>query len=723
MAFDFNQGVKEKDIETSASSGGFNFGAGNVETPTVPTPINPATSFGINEGKPDESIFKKIGRGIIKPVTNFGEDIAGGIIASGGSKAVNDAKEAERARINGIAQLTNTIKDLRSQGKDTTHAVDKLKQIVDSSSMMDDADLNPILRKTNRQVLGDALGTLNTVVSFGSGLSGAGKVLTEPTSILSGALQGAKIGAATGGIYGAVGGGARALSDNADAGTAVSSALVDGLTGAVTGGVIGGITGGISGGIRGTINRKAEVSRMLAGMDHTPEQINSIKDGVSSHLDEATLGEGSAVTESGLLQPKAGQARVDDISQYLDAKLPGTGAGDKFKNLIDPESTNPQELLKTAHDVVDETTHIPKEGASFTNIAGKIEKDPTAVKAIKSGIDPSDVAFIKNSSEEDQTAFRKMYQMAETASGDKAATTRAIEVPGKQSINYAKYIDTQRKEIGSQIGELVDNLPNEPISVDVPFQKFNDNLNQAGVIVKGGKLDFDNSAFDSMPGVQNKLQNYFTKVTSGDKTPAEIYRLRQNLFTDLDLATKTNELPDNATRILSTLRDDLSQPLAQASPEYKALATKYAQTSDALTQFKKILGKNFDFNDDYSSLRAGEVGRRVLGNAAAGPMSVLKQLEDTAKQFGMKSDTSLRNQYLFADFIEKFMGTEPSGGLSGQVTSGVEKAANNIGAVEDVASLNPGRIVKGLAGAVRKVATSPEAKKAALKALIGIMNK
>ena len=130
-----------------------------------------------------------------------------------------------------------------------------LEVLQDTGALTSDNEINPVLDKTTKQIIGDALGVAVDIASAGvygklAGGAKTGQLLTKTPKIApiaktafealkTGAIKGAEQGAIFGGAYGATG----ALQENEDLGEIIKRTLIGGATGGIIGGVVGGIAG------------------------------------------------------------------------------------------------------------------------------------------------------------------------------------------------------------------------------------------------------------------------------------------------------------------------------------------------------------------------------------------------------------------------------------------------------------------------------------------------
>ncbi len=242
---------------------------------------------------------KKEYSGIGSSVINFGKDIAqSGYLMFGGQKKIDQLSKQYLENGDKLFQLAQKQTDKEK----------KKSLLLQAQSMYNDAERvgGEILGqvRTNKQIIGDALGTLGwTTAGFGGatkGITGLTKELpttvkaaTKAVGIGKGIIQGAKTGAITGGIYGGVGGLQQGLSEDRSTPGLVKGTIGGAVGGAITGGAVGGIVGGISGGIQNKIINKAQKEKQFAEELVMPKATDKIK--------QQALRE-RRVTEQGLLK-------------------------------------------------------------------------------------------------------------------------------------------------------------------------------------------------------------------------------------------------------------------------------------------------------------------------------------------------------------------------------------------------------------------------------------
>ena len=354
----------------------------------------------------------------------------------------------------------------------------------------------------------------------------------------------------------------------------------------------------------------------------------------------------------------------------------------------------------------------------------KIKTDKIAKEAIDKGIESNRVNLIKNASKDDRNVFQKMFKIAKEGSEDLTVEKRPVQLAGDSLLERTKYVLNGKKNIGNALNKSIKNMPKKPINISNVYDDFTDDLLDAGVRIKGeGKLDFRNSRFANTASTQKQLQYLFDDIrpnTAGDvlRTPQRINAIRQKLFDDLSLGKTSNELSDSGMRLMTKARSNLLKPLENLSGEFKKQNTSYAKIMKSLTEFNKIMGKDFNIEHDLANLRASEVINRLASNVPARPSTMISNLEDIAIELGYKKTSDIRTQVLFADMMEDLFGLQAPKGFGGQIQRSTEKAMEGMGVVEDIANKNIGTIITKTLRKIKGV--TPEKQQEIIKKLIGL---
>lgn len=711
-----------------------------------------SSATGVQKEQPKKDGFlKTFGKAIISSELKFGKSIADAMPSFVPGSAAWTNKQNEEIFKNQQQIMDNLLvqrKKLKAEGKDTSRidaAIHDMQEQM-SKPAIDINETNASVNKTAKQVFGEGLGVATDILSAGSygkaaqgaqsgklliagktsgkvatvlGKAGIGSTVspaagalpsvigggTKAQALLKGAWQGAKQGFTSGAIWGTAQGATRAMQENKSNTDIVSDAIAGGTIGGVAGGTVGAIVGGTS----GYINRRREINKMLKPAMTPDETISSLHDDIAKHADEdafkAAIKSGDLSIDQvyqrdGSLNPELAKGRIDDIAANLDLKVPG--AGEKYKTLIDPNKTSFDELISKADDVIDESRKIPADVIKYSVGAdGKKVVDEKATEALKSGISDQDIAFIKNASADDKKIFDKAMKVAKQAAKDKTYSRQPVEQAGKVLIEQADTVEGARQKVGHELGVLRAKLGDSPVTITDTADVFYKDLDDAGIKVTNDGLDFSNSKYANVPKIQKIIESVHKRIASlGDESNVKtVDMIRQQLGTEVDLGTLEGNLDKSAKRILQKVYGGLGDNIAYINTDYAELSNEYSKLTSAMDYFQRALGKDFEATNINSSLRAGEVGRRILGNASSRPLTIVENIQDLARQYGYNKNIDARSQFLFASFLEDLFGTTQTHSLQSQITKGVNNAEEATGALTDVATGNASGL---LSKAVRK---------------------
>lgn len=323
---------------------------------------------------------------------------------------------------------------------------------------------------------------------------------------------------------------------------------------------------------------------------------------------------------------------------------------------------------------------------------------PAVRKAIESGIDDNIVNFIETAAPEDQSAFRKMFDLAEKGAKDLRFRTQAKQVAGSTLLDRANHLIKVKDIAVGNTNRVLNSLDQTPVDTSNILYTFLKDMQEKGITVvkrgngyqfatQGAVPEGDLSAYRTMlnilkPDADGSVMRSYRGLHTG----------RQRIFNELNLAkARQQTFSDDVTRYADKFRTMLLEPIDKASGgKYKAAQQKTAETLGALRDFVQLMGYKGDLEKiTAKDLKAGEIASRILGNAADRPMSAIQALDDVAMKYGYKGKGSVLDQVQFADLLEDVFGTTQSRGMRGQVGRGALDAVSEVtGAVNDTATGN-----------------------------------
>lgn len=373
----------------------------------------------------------------------------------------------------------------------------------------------------------------------------------------------------------------------------------------------------------------------------------------------------------------------------------------RIRKIIKKEPVAPGITKRTLGRVIEKTEKKLGEIA-------EIKAQPINIKkAVDAGIDLPDAQFIDKLSLADKKSGIKMLDLLEkNRAGD--VTARSISESGNTVLDSVKFVQKLRQSSGKKIGALVNNLPDQKLDISDVATSFIDDLTGSGVTINSkGKLNFANSRLAGRNAERQQIESMWqflkpAKTGVVNKKPLQIHLQRQKLFDDLQLAKGQKLFSSNTERMLSKVRNNLNNPLDSVSSQYTKLNKQFAESTSAIDDFFRLIGRQWKGADkELLALRAGEVGRRIKGNASAVPLKVLGAIDDLARKSGFKSDKNIINQFLFNDLLEDLFGTTQTTGLAGSLERGLGRTEFGTSIVQQLAR---GRVLGATAQVLGKVA-------------------
>ncbi len=175
---------------------------------------------------------------------------------------------------------------------------------------------------------------------------------------------------------------------------------------------------------------------------------------------------------------------------------------------------------------------------------------------------------------------------------------------------------------------------------------------------------------------------------------------------------------------MKNFRHNIDSALDDTFPVYNQVNTKYADTISQLNNIGDILGKKFKLGDNFADARTGIAMKRILSNtqSRASILKLLDGMQKTAHKYGIKIDEDVITQAMFADTLEKILGTEAPTSFLGQSSRAVSGFAE---AGKEAVSGTPSGIIGGTLKAGKHLVDitrgiTDENKLKAIKSLLGI---
>jgi len=509
-----------------------------------------------------------------------------GAVASGATGKMDAASVSEADSRFRLAKLLNDPKTTPEQKANIR------RQLGMGPSVGVATEQVPELNQTNRQVLGQGIGTVLEMTSggslsgkvMGSGrlLKGAAPLGLKPSIVAPTIMSGVKKGAAVGAAYGGIGGAAQAMQENKTVGGIATNAAFGAFLAAGVGGALGGIA-----------NIPAAVARR--NMEKSAQK--------------------------SLLMSKA------------------------------PDSTVATKKL----------------------VGNKVVTDEVAKEAVNLGVDPADVALVKSASSADKSKMAKMLDIRASQLTNKRVMDRATDVVGDSVLEQARYIEKVNKSAGRALNAEAQKLKGVTVDPTDSVRQFATDLSETGVTLdKDGNLNYTGSDFKGLKSIQSSIDNVWDSVKDMTKETPDGYRMHQlkrQIDEAVEYGRKQEGLSGKSERILKNFRRAIDGTLDSQFAGYKAENDIFSETVGVLDEIKTVMGRNqLSLPDEFAATKAGVTMRRVMSNvqSRAELMNLIESMLGTARKYGYKESSDVITQALFADTLEKILGTEAPTSLLGQ---------------------------------------------------------
>lgn len=337
---------------------------------------------------------------------------------------------------------------------------------------------------------------------------------------------------------------------------------------------------------------------------------------------------------------------------------------------------------------------VRRVGDTFEN-RKELNQQPEAVqKAVKSDIPQPQAELIHEANPQEKAVMKQMLDLQEK--GTKKLIMKPEERPdakiGQQAMNMVNFLQDQKKQAQIVEGEHVKGLTNRQVDFSKTAQDFKDRLATLGVTEgEKGRLDFSKSELSTPSSAKDRglLQLTSDELKPNEngqyiKPANELHTIRQRLFNETQNKNFTEPFTDRivsmvhndeGTSVRSGLLHDISKQAGSAGKGYEAETTRNAKIQNALQTFFKLVGKDSGGREmNIKNLGAGEVANRLEGNASAKVENAFKVLEDTAKEYGFKSNVSIRKLVAFKTILKNVVGETQHNSLAGGVEQGTKAA-------------------------------------------------
>ena len=322
------------------------------------------------------------------------------------------------------------------------------------------------------------------------------------------------------------------------------------------------------------------------------------------------------------------------------------------------------------------------------NGAGKVKADPVAREVIKQGFDEGLVAAIKGSKPKDKQAMKNMITIIEKGKGNRLffEKNRPTDVIGDTVLKRFSSVRDINKTAGKELDGVAKGLKGQKVDSSRAVGQFFDDLNEIGISVTrvGGALraGFKGSDIEGIPAAENAVKKMLGRLNfNPERADAfNIHRMKKFIDEQVSFGKIGEGLTGKTERVIKSLRRNLDGSLDDAFPKYNEVNTRFSESRQALDEFQKAAGSNFDPFSANADKFVGNLSRRLLSNVQSRVklMDSISQLENTSAKFGVKFNDDVFTQAMFADDLERVFGSFAPKSFKGEIEGAIKSAATDV---------------------------------------------
>jgi len=317
---------------------------------------------------------------------------------------------------------------------------------------------------------------------------------------------------------------------------------------------------------------------------------------------------------------------------------------------------------------------------------------PEVQTAIKSGLDDVVIDAVEQADDATKEAYKRMVEIAEQPRSGLRPATRPESVAGEVVSDQYTILDSQRKEVGKQIGEVVDELSKQKGAVDVlPAQRtMRDILRQNGILPDAsGTLKFEGTKYT--PAQRTVIQQLYKLATEGGEqlTPRQVYN-KDQLFSQLQRETRFSDVgdviidvPEGSMSLFRAFRNVYSSQLDQIAPEIASLNKQYRQLKILEDDLEKSIVKsgNFETTKGVDPAEFAQTNlRRLFSDAqsAADYRQIYDNLDAVTRELGYQGPRADDLAGFATRLRQIYPETTPETSFSGGISGGVRNVIGNV---------------------------------------------
>jgi hypothetical protein len=299
-------------------------------------------------------------------------------------------------------------------------------------------------------------------------------------------------------------------------------------------------------------------------------------------------------------------------------------------------------------------------------------KNPAQQAAIKQGFDEGTIAMIRETNPADRKAMLESLKILKEAGENTRyrLLERSTDVVGDSMMKRYNLMKRKNKQVGSQIDDYAKkNMANEYVEFSGPVNNFTNNLEDMGIKINDDfTLDFSKATITGLKDLEGFLSRVVERMASPrDMTAAEVHNFKRFIDEQVSHGKVQQGLTGKSESVVKQLRAELDQLLDNRFPEYDRLNTTYAETIEAMDEFKGAVGRGIDLDSKYAGSAVGTSLRGLSSNTQRRTklLQSLDDMETLSKKYGLPFDDDVISQTAFTIDMDRVFGTKADTSLAG----------------------------------------------------------
>jgi len=382
-----------------------------------------------------------------------------------------------------------------------------------------------------------------------------------------------------------------------------------------------------------------------------------------------------------------GKAITDTAKATADALVvnPARATRDFTVGLKDKAVSKAKNMVSPA----DKIAEVASSPEVHPFVAQSPEHAKLVTDAVKQGYEPNDIKFLSTISEADKPALQEMMKLAEEGATDKrklALGKRPMDVVGDSTLAPLKEIQKINRTAGEAVDSTARALTGTKVDTSTLSEKALQLLSDNGITITmkpngQNTLNFSKSIFKKTPAVTKVIQNALSDMPNLTSDAYDLHKFKKSLDEVVEYGTGGEGLKGKSQSILKQIRALTDDTLDSNFADYNKANTDFRKTRDLLDTAHDTFGNKLDFLSTQANKEVGGKMRALFSERSTMRpklFNFLSEVQNTAKEYGVKMDVNPADQALYAQLLEDVYGTPAITGFKSQVGKGVEDAVDAI---------------------------------------------